>query len=156
MRRPSPHRLKLLAAACVLLLGGQGAIYGVTKRAGATQAARVGREFSIRAGRAVTLAREGLRLRFVRVAADSRCPEGVDCVWAGNAEVVIEVGTTNRRVSKTLRLNTNASPERPAEDKYRTYTVKLVGLKPYPHASRKIRQGEYTATLLVTQAEARP
>lgn len=72
-------------------------------------------------------------------------------MWAGNAEVVIEVGARNRRVSKTLRLNTNASPERPAEDKYRTYTVKLVELKPYPQAARKIRQGEYTATLLVTQ-----
>jgi hypothetical protein len=146
-----PNRLTLLAAACVLLLGGQGAVYGVTRRAGAAQAARVGREFRIRAGRAATLAREGLRLRFVRVATDSRCPTGVDCVWAGNAEVVIEVGARNRRVSKTLRLNTNASPERPAEDKYRGYTVKLVELKPYPRASRKIRQGEYTATLLVSK-----
>ena len=72
-------------------------------------------------------------------------------MWAGNAEVLVEVGTTNRRVSKTLRLNTNASPERPAEDKYRGYTVKLVGLKPYPRAPRKTRQAEYTATLLVVK-----
>lgn len=151
MRRLLPNRLTLLAAACVLLLGGQGSAYGVTRRADSTQAARVGREFRIKAGRTVTFAREGLRLRFVRVAADSRCPTGVDCVWAGNAEAVIEVGARNRRVSKTLRLNTNASPERPAEDKYRTYTVKLVELKPYPRTTRKIKQGEYTATLLVTQ-----
>ena len=141
----------LAAAACVVLLGGQGAVYGVARRAGASQAARVGREFRIKAGRAVTLAREGLRLRFVRVTTDSRCPEEVDCVWAGNAEVLVEVSATNRRVSKTLKLNTNASPERPAEDKYRTYTVKLVELKPYPRTTRKMRQGEYTATLLVSK-----
>ena len=141
----------MLAVACVVLLGVQGAAHGVTRRAGAAQAARVGREFRIRAGRTVTLAREGLRLRFVRGASDSRCPPGVNCVWAGNAEVVVEVGAGNRRVSKTLRLNTNASPERPAEDKYRTYTVKLVELKPYPHSTRKIRQGESTATLLVSK-----
>lgn len=151
MRRLTQHRLTLLAAACVLLLGGQGAVYGVARRAGAAQAARVGREFRIKAGRTVTFAREGLRLRFVRVASDSRCPEGVDCIWAGDAEVLIEVGARNRRVSKTLRLHTNASPERPAEDKYRTYTVKLVELKPYPRANRKIRQGDYTATLLVSK-----
>ena len=141
----------MLAAACVVLLGGQGAVYGVARRAGAAQAARVGREFRIKAGRTVTLAREGLRLRFVRVTTDSRCPTGVDCGWAGNAEVLVEVSATNRRVSKTLKLNTNASPERPAEDKYRTYTVKLVELKPYPRTTRKIRQGEYTATLLVSK-----
>ncbi|HKG12034.1 MAG TPA: hypothetical protein VKB12_01800 [Pyrinomonadaceae bacterium] len=146
------HRLTLLFVAGAALLGGHGSVYGVTRGAGgAAQAARVGREFRLRAGRALTLARENLRLRLVRVAADSRCPTGVDCVWAGNAEVLIEVGTKNRRVSKTLRLNTNASPERPAEDKYRGYTVRLVELKPYPRASRKIRPGEYTATLLISK-----
>lgn len=151
MKRSSIHRVKWFIVVVVVLLGAQGSAYGVTRHAGATQAARVGREFRVRAGRTVTLAGESLRLRFVRVTTDSRCPEGVDCVWAGNAEVLIEVGAKNRRVSKTLRLNTNASPERPAEDKYRTYTVKLVELKPYPRANRKIRQGDYTATLLVVK-----
>lgn len=151
MRIPTPHRLTLLAAACVLLVGVQGAAYGVTRRARAAQATRVGREFKVRAGRAVTLEREGLRLRLMRVAADSRCPTGVDCIWAGNAEVLVEVGAKNRRVSKTLRLNTNASPERPGEDKYRDYTVRLVRLDPYPRTTRKIRQGDYTATLLVSK-----
>src|ERR1700749_2338566 len=108
MKRLSPNRWTLLAAACVVLLGGQGAVYGVARRAGAAQAARVGREFRIKAGRTVTLAREGLRLRFVRVTTDSPCPTGVDCGWAGNAEVLVEVSATNRRVSKTLKLNTNA------------------------------------------------
>jgi len=143
--------LTLLAVAGVVLLCGHGAAYGVTRPARAAQAPRVGREFKIRGGRAVTLARERLRLRFVRVAEDSRCPAGVECVWAGNAEVLVEVGTQNRRVSKTLKLNTNASPERPAEDKYRGYTVRLVRLDPHTRTVRKIRQGEYTATLLVVR-----
>lgn len=146
-----PHRLTLLAVAGVVLLGGHGVVYGVTRPARAAQAPRVGREFGIKDGQTVTLARESLRLRFVRVAEDSRCPTGVECVWAGNAEVLVEVGTRNRRVSKTLRLNTNVSPERPAEDKYRGYTVRLVRLDPHPRAGRKIRQGEYTAALLVVK-----
>lgn len=141
----------MLAVAGVMLLGGHVVAYGVTRAARAAQSARVGREFRIKAGRTVTLAREGLRLRFVRVAADSRCPTGVECVWAGNAEVLVEVGAQNRRAGKTLRLNTNASPERPAEDKYRSYTVRLVRLDPHPRAARKIRPGEYTATLLVSK-----
>jgi len=151
MRRLLLKRLPSTVAAFVVLLCVHAAAHGVTRRAGATQAARVGREFTIRAGRTVTLARESLRVRFVRVAADSRCPENVDCVWAGNAEVLVEVGAGNRRVSKTLRLNTNSGPERPAEDKYRSYTVKLVKLDPYPRTTRKIRQGDYTATLLVVK-----
>lgn len=29
-------------------------------------------------------------LRYLRVAGDSRCPPGVQCIWAGDAEVVFE------------------------------------------------------------------
>jgi hypothetical protein len=117
----------------------------------AAQTARVGREFKIRAGRVVTLDGGRLRVRFVRVAEDSRCPVDVDCVWAGNAEVVVEVGGRGWRGKRLLTLNTNASPERPGEDRYGRYTIKLVGLSPQPRSNRKIAAGQYTATLLVSK-----
>ena len=93
----------------------------------AAQTARVGREFKLKVGRVVTLDGGRLRLRFARVSEDSRCPVDVDCVWAGNAAVLVEVGG---RGKTTLRLNTNASPERPVEGRYGRYTVKLVSLSP--------------------------
>lgn len=117
----------------------------------AGQTARVGHEFKINAGRTVTLDGGSLRVRFVRVASDSRCPVDVECVWAGNAEVLVEVSAKGGRGMKTLRLNTNAGPERPGEDKYRRYTLKLVELSPRPHSKRKIAPGQYTATLLVSK-----
>jgi hypothetical protein len=143
MKRFSLHRLALLVVACVALLG--------IPASAAPRAERVGREFRIRVGRTVTFRGETLRLRFVRVPADSRCPEGVDCVWAGNAEVLVEVSAGGARGRRTLSLNTNAGQERPAEAKYRRYTVRLVGLSPYPKSARKIRPGEYVATLLVVK-----
>jgi hypothetical protein len=122
---------------------------GVTRRA--AQAARVGREFKLKAGRSVTFEGKDLRLRFASVASDSRCPVNVNCVWAGNAEVLIEAGAKGGRGrKKTLRLNTNAGPERPGEGKYGHYTVKLLGLSPQPREGRKIAAGQYTATLLVS------
>ena len=124
---------------------------GVARDGGAAQAARVGREFKVKVGRAVTLERGGLRLRFAGVAEDSRCPIDVTCVWAGNAEVLIEVSTKGLRGKRTLRLNTNTSPERAGEGKDGRYTVKLVGLSPQPRSGRKISAGEYTATLLVVK-----
>ena len=127
------------------------ALLGSPAGAGAAQAARVGREFKLEAGRAVTLERGSLRLRFKSVAADSRCPVDVTCVWAGNAEVLVEVGGSGWRGKRTLTLNTNASPERAGEGRYGRYTVKLVGLSPQPRSNRKIAAGQYTATLLVSK-----
>lgn len=117
----------------------------------AAQTARVGREFRLKAGRVVTLDGGGLRVRFVRVESDSRCPVDVDCVWAGNAEVLVEVGGRGWRGRKTLSLNTNAGPERPGEGSYGRYTLKLVSLSPQPRSKRKIPAGQYTATLLVSK-----
>lgn len=45
--------------------------------------------FPMAAGEQVALAGSGM-LRYLRVANDSRCPPGVQCVWAGDAEVVFE------------------------------------------------------------------
>lgn len=140
----------------VALLGGAVEAVAAPRRVAATQAARIGREFKIKVGRTLTFKGEVLRLRFERVASDSRCPTGVECVWAGNAEVLIEVSAGGARGKRTLSLNTNAGQERAGEAQYRRYTVKLVGLSPYPQSARKIRPGEYTATLLVTKSEARP
>ncbi|HEX8149766.1 MAG TPA: hypothetical protein VF591_21480 [Pyrinomonadaceae bacterium] len=143
MRRLSRHGLaRLVLTGAVLLVG---------HCVAAAQAARVGREFKIEAGRAVTLDGGGLRVRFVRVASDSRCPADVNCVWAGNAEVLFEVGARARRGRTTLTLNTNASPERPGEGRHGRYTLKLLGLAPRPRSNRKIAAGRYTATLLVVR-----
>jgi hypothetical protein len=117
----------------------------------AAQTAHVGREFKIKAGRVVTLDGGNLRVRFARVESDSRCPVDVNCVWAGNAEVLFEVGAKAWRGRTTLTLNTNASPERPGEGRHGRYTVKLAGLSPQPRSKRKIAAGQYTATLLVSK-----
>jgi hypothetical protein len=135
----------------VALLGSSIEAVAAPRRLAATQAARVGREFKIKVGRTLTFKGEVLRLRFARVASDSRCPTGVECVWAGNAEVLIEASAGGARGKRTLSLNTNAGQERAAEGTYGRYTVKLVGLSPYPRSGRKIRPGEYTATLLVSK-----
>ena len=143
MRRLPKRVPMLLMLTGVALLGGH--------RVAAAQTARVGREFELKVGRVVTLDGGGLRVGLARVESDSRCPVDVNCVWAGNAEVVFEVGARGRRGSKTLRLNTSASPEHPGEGRFGRYTLKLVGLAPQPRSNRKIAAGRYTATLLVSK-----
>src|ERR1700755_263427 len=149
MTRLSLQRTTLLILVNVALLFGGVEAFASTRRASPTQTERVGREFKIKPGRTVPFKGESLRLRFVRVAEDSRCPTTVDCIWAGNAAASIEASAGGARGKKILTLNTNASQGRAGEVEYGRYTVKLVGLSPYPSSTRKLRQGEYIATLLV-------
>ena len=142
--RGLPKRgLAWVALAAVALLGG--------RVEAAAQTARVGREFDVSVGRVVSLDGGGLRVRLVRVESDSRCPVDVNCVWAGNAEALFEVGARGWRGKRTLRLNTNAGPERPGDGRFGRYTLKLLGLAPQPRSRGKIAAGRYTATLLVSK-----
>ena len=137
-------RLPLYGLAWLVLTGV--AVF-VGRPEAAAQTARVGREFKLKVGWVVTLDDGKLRLRFARVAEDSRCPADVDCVWAGSAAVLIEVGGKGWRGKRTLTLNTNTGE---AEAGYgRHYTVRLEALSPQPRSDRKIPQGQYTATLIV-------
>jgi hypothetical protein len=144
MKRSSHNSAARLALACVLLMLGGAA-------AAEAQTARVGREFKVKVGGVVTLDGGGLRLRFVRVAEDSRCPADVNCVWAGNAEVLVEAGGKGWKGKRTLKLDTNGGGRGASEAGYGRYTLKLVALSPRPRSGRKIAPGQYTATLLVSK-----
>ncbi|HEV7473705.1 MAG TPA: hypothetical protein VGN90_06640 [Pyrinomonadaceae bacterium] len=111
------------------------------------ETARIGREFQLKATHEVTLKSEGLRVKFVEVKDDSRCPSDVTCVWAGTANVRIEVSFRGKgRKNLTLNLMNNAAPV-----SYRNYKISLTGLSPYPRRDRKIEPGDYEATLLVNK-----
>jgi hypothetical protein len=139
-------RLISLGITCFILLGWNAAD-GSPHSKGRTQGARLGREFRLRARHQVTLKGEGLRIKFVEVMEDSRCPADVKCVWAGNAAVRLDVSIRGRG-SKSPTLNTTGNS--PPFD-YRGYKIRLVELSPYPRSDRKIAAGDYVVTLLVNK-----
>jgi len=111
--------------------------------------AQLDREFKLKVGEQVALKRTHLRIKFVTVENDSRCPKDVTCVWAGNAAVRIQLSVGRR--SKTLTLNTSGNATFVREVEYQGYKVKLVDLSPAPLSKQKIAAGDYTATLLVSK-----
>ena len=83
-------------------------------------------------------------MSFDRVASDSRCPMDAICVWAGDATVSLTVSRDGQKVNKELHTQPNGS-----EATYSGYTIKLVGLAPYPRSDRQIQPKDYVATLSV-------
>ena len=67
-----------------------------------------GADFRMHAGQTVTLA-DNSRLRYVRVANDSRCPPDVQCVWAGDAIVAFEWSPAGGR-AQGFELHTGLEP----------------------------------------------
>jgi hypothetical protein len=112
-----------------------------------TKQAALDQEFELKVGQQVLIKNEGLRIDFSNVAEDSRCPTGVECIWAGNGKVVLRLSKPRRRTA-LMRLNTGVDPK---QSSYQLYEVKLVSLNPYPKKDVKIKKREYVATLIVSK-----
>jgi hypothetical protein len=84
-----------------------------------------------------------LRIGFLGVRNDSRCPVDVVCVWAGNAEVEIGV-SFGMGPTRPYVLNTTLDPRFVDLGAYR---ITLTGLKPDPVSTSPIPPDRYVATL---------
>ena len=137
-------RTLFLSFGCAMLFAFSGALANAHAKV-----AQLDREFTLKAGEQVTLKRTRLRIKFVTVENDSRCPKDVTCVWAGNAAVRFQLSVGRR--SKTVTLNTSGNATFVREVEYQGYKVKLVDLSPSPLSKQKIAASAYTATLLVSK-----
>ncbi len=79
---------------------------GCTTGASPTHAsAPIGQPIQMSPGQQVFLP-DGAALRYVEVAADSRCPPGAQCIRAGDADVVFEF-TDNAQAPRRITVNTD-------------------------------------------------
>jgi hypothetical protein len=111
--------------------------------------AALGQEFTLRVGEQVQIKETGLKISFSAVTEDSRCPKGVDCIWAGNGKVVVQINV-GRAKSAEIEVNTNVEPK---QSRFQEYSIKLVSLNPYPHKDVKIKRSDYVVTLVVNKGD---
>jgi hypothetical protein len=104
----------------------------------------LGQPFELRPGASAVLEGE-LTVTFDGVAADSRCPMDALCVWAGDAIVSLSISRGAGAVPRELHTNP------PSEASYLDYSIRLLGLAPFPRSDRRIGPGDYVATLRVAR-----
>jgi hypothetical protein len=110
-------------------------------------AAALGEEFTLRVGELVLIKEACLKISFSRVAEDSRCPKGVVCVWAGNGKIVVKANG-GKGMPVDVELNTTVEPK---QSRFQKYSIKLVGLHPYPQKDVKIKRSDYVAALVINK-----
>jgi hypothetical protein len=108
---------------------------------------RLGQEFDLKINQEVMIEGEGLAVAFESVLEDSRCPEGVDCLWSGNAKIRIR-SSKQKQTPATTELNTDAGSK---SSSYLNYEIRLVALKPRPKPDEAVRPHEYKAALIITK-----
>lgn len=138
----SKLRFTLLAALLLLLFlaacGGEAA----------EVKANLDQEFSLAIGQSASIQGEELKLKFLEVINDSRCPEHVMCVWQGQASCLVEI-TYIESVQK-VTLTQPGLTEEPSQIDFNDYLIEF-NLTPYPEAGKGIKDSDYRLQLVVTK-----
>jgi hypothetical protein len=105
----------------------------------------IDQEFSLGIGQTARIEGDKLVIKFKAVLEDSRCPNNVACVWAGNGKVELEVLDIDGQ-NKTVTLNTE---EEPKATTLKGHKLTLISLNPPRVDGVKMSPGDYSVTLLV-------
>lgn len=91
------------------------------------------------------LVQSKLTIRFLSLVEDSRCPTGVQCIWAGNGKIKVSIkrGTA---AAKVFEMDTNGANNTIAHGGYK---ITLKDLTPHPASNIRINRNGYVATFSV-------
>ena len=103
-------------------------------------------EFSLHIGQTAYIADENLKIEFVEVIGDSRCPRGVTCVWAGEVSCMMEI--TYMESLHRLLLTQPGLTNEPSTETFKKFQITF-HVEPYPEAGKDIPEIEYRLLLMV-------
>jgi hypothetical protein len=108
---------------------------------------QIGQPFDLHVMQAAKPRNSDLELFFRRVSSDSRCPEGAQCVTAGEAVLRFE-GRIMKGAPESFDVTVPGGGT-PAERVFDGYRIRVQRLTPTPHVNLSIDSTTYIATLLI-------
>jgi len=103
----------------------------------------IGKEVSFQVNQLYTSADGQYTLKITEVS-DSRCPEGVQCIWQGEVTVKGDWTENNNKSSFEIHSVVSTQTKQPTG-----YTVQIVDAKPYPKYGTESKPENLVVTLLI-------
>lgn len=110
--------------------------------------ASLGQEFTLPVGEKVSIEGEELTIKFVEVLGDSRCPAGVQCIQAGEAQCQLRFTYVGSPADMTIVHPGGGDVS--ATDYFIMYKI-VFKLQPYPQAGQQIAASDYKLVMTVTK-----
>jgi hypothetical protein len=109
------------------------------------ESAHLGEQFTLYTGKTAVFTGETLRIKFVEVTADNRCPTGVECVRAGEATCSIQISYEDAVSSVNF---TQEADNQTNKVNFAEYIISF-RLEPYPEYGKEISPEEYRMKMMV-------
>ena len=103
--------------------------------------------FSLCLGQTAVITGENLKIKFVEVLEDSRCPRNAQCIWAGEVIVAVEIND-NGSLEKMVWTEPGLTYQ-PVEETYKEYQIAF-HVEPYPELGNETPE-EYRLQLIISK-----
>jgi hypothetical protein len=107
--------------------------------------AALGTQFTLPAGKSAVISGESLKIKFVEVTGDSRCPTGVECIQAGDVKCLMLINYNDSQSSLTFTQQGDSTIQ-----DFNVYRMTFK-VDPYPQAGKQIKPEDYKMVMTVTK-----
>lgn len=114
--------------------------------------------FALKVGQRMEVVDEGVNVQLVQIVQDSRCPDGTQCIRAGEVTVELELSKEGKETAQ-LQLSgppfgaLEGSEERSPVAVWENYEITLQQVEPYPREGESIAKEDYEVTVKVSKSE---
>ncbi len=106
----------------------------------------LGQQFTLAIGQTATFKNNSLKIKFIDVTQDSRCPKGVQCIQAGQVVCSVEITTNGATIPVVLTEIGGSSEFTSNASGGLTFNFQVL---PYPEAGKQIDKKDYRLTMTV-------
>jgi predicted RecB family nuclease len=111
----------------------------------------LGSQFDLKEGQVALIASEKIKIKFLKVEEDSRCPSGIQCVWQGQVKIAVNV-VKNERDLGEFNLISRVGEEDLAVKTFDGYSIRLIEVAPEPKKNQRLKTSDYIVTLITSSA----
>jgi hypothetical protein len=114
------------------------------------QQIKLGEEVTLQLDQTVEVTPDGIRMTFIGIPEDSRCPTGVECIWEGRALVKFSFRKGNEYMEDVMATPSSNSTV-PAYIEVFGRKAKLLKVTPYPEGNNPIPAVDYRVRVVMVQ-----
>ena len=112
--------------------------------------AKLNTEFQLEVDQTAFIVSENIKVKFLNVTEDSRCPSDVVCVWEGQVTILLSIMHNDQDLGD-FALTIRGGDETLADKTFDGHSIQVMQVGPYPKASEPTKLSDYLVTLLVSK-----
>ena len=106
--------------------------------------------FQLKINQVAFIKSENIKIIFINMTEDSRCPSDVECIWEGQVTIEINIYMNNQFIGE-FNLTSRTGFDKLAIKEFDGYSISLIKVEPYPISTKIIELSDYIVTLNVSK-----